>query len=125
MKITYEHNHPIHRAIIEKLDDPRYYSKYAIDPEIRGKFMEYGKYHGKPVIITNKISKPYHGINMDKVFILYGKKTKQDVLSTYYYNEGHISVQGLYRGSYADIVLRKTVWEEIKRELQISKEAMV
>ncbi len=121
MKITYEHHGNEHRAIIDALDDPRYYSKDAIDPEIRGKFREYGRYHGKPVIITHKVKPPYRGMNMDKTFILYGKKRKHDILSTHHYGENRIAIEGLYNGRYADITLTKRIWAEIKKELGITE----
>lgn len=124
MKITYEHNPPVHRAIIEKLEDPRYYSKDVADPDLRGKFMRYGKYHGKRVVITHKIGKPYHGINLDKVFILYGRKTKQDILSTHQYDDTHVALQGLYNGGYADIVLPQKLWREIKVALKICRKTI-
>ncbi len=121
MKITYEHNENEHRAIIDALDDPRYYSQECIIPEKRGQFYEYGRYHGKPVIITHKTQPRVCGYNMDRTFILYGKKKKQDSLTCHHYNEKQIALQGLYRGSYADITLPKELWESIKKELGITK----
>ena len=87
------------KAVVFTLSDKRYYSKTATHGKT-GQFWRNGDYDGKPIKIW--FVSTYSG-GGEHIKIMYGKKTTWDTLSWNLSGESKCYVQGLYRGSYADI----------------------